>query len=125
MNHFILVAIGGAAGASMRHLVGLMALRAFGSGFPYGTLICNVAGSFLMGVIIELLALRFNASTEVRLLLTTGLLGGFTTFSTFSLDVVALTERGQMGLALFYVAISLGAGILALFVGLSLARTLA
>lgn len=124
MNHFLLVAIGGAAGASMRHLVGLMALRAFGSGFPYGTLICNVAGSFLMGLLIELLALRFNASTEVRLLLTTGLLGGFTTFSTFSLDVVLLTERGQMGLALFYVAMSLAGAIVALFAGLSAARAL-
>ena len=124
MNHFLLVAIGGAAGASMRHLVGLMALRAFGSGFPYGTLICNVAGSFLMGLLIEILALRFQASTEVRLLLTTGLLGGFTTFSTFSLDVVLLTERGQMGLALFYVAMSLAGAIVALFAGLSVARAL-
>lgn len=124
MNHFIFVAIGGAAGASMRHLVGMMALRAFGSGFPYGTIICNIAGSFLMGLLVEVLALRLNASTEVRLLLTTGLLGGFTTFSTFSLDIVTLTERGQMGVALFYVALSLAGGIVALFAGLGVARAL-
>lgn len=124
MNHFLMVAIGGAAGASLRHLVGMLALRTFGSGFPYGTLICNIGGSFLMGFLIEMLALRFNASTEVRLLLTTGLLGGFTTFSTFSLDVVVLTERGQTGLALFYIATSLAGAILALFAGLSTARAL-
>lgn len=124
MNHFLLVAIGGAAGASLRHLIGLMALRSFGSGFPYGTMICNIGGSFLMGFLIELLALRFNAGTEMRLLLTTGLLGGFTTFSTFSLDVVVLTERGQMGLALFYIAVSLAGAILALFAGLSAAKAL-
>ena len=124
MNHFLIVALGGAAGASLRHFVGMLALRSFGSGFPYGTLICNVAGSFMMGLLIELLAIRFNASTEVRLLLTTGLLGGFTTFSTFSLDVVVLTERGQMGMALFYVAVSLAGSIVALFAGLSAARVL-
>lgn len=122
MNHLIFVAIGGAAGASLRHFVGMMALRAFGSGFPYGTMICNVVGSFMMGLLVETLALRFNVGTEVRLLVTTGLLGGFTTFSTFSLDVVSLTERGQMGMALFYVALSLAGGIVALFAGLSAAR---
>lgn len=125
MNQFLFVAIGGAAGASLRHLVGLMALRAFGSGFPYGTLICNIAGSFFMGLLIELLVIRFNASTEVRLLLTTGLLGGFTTFSTFSLDVVALTERGQSSVALIYIALSLAGAIVALFAGLAVARALA
>ncbi|SNY93983.1 camphor resistance protein CrcB [Cohaesibacter sp. ES.047] len=124
MSHFVFVAIGGAAGASLRHLVGMMALRSLGSGFPFGTFICNVVGSFLMGLLIHLLAVRFQASTEVRLLLTTGLLGGFTTFSTFSLDVVTLTERGQMGIALFYVALSLAGGIVALFIGLSAARAL-
>ncbi|WP_319528940.1 fluoride efflux transporter CrcB [uncultured Cohaesibacter sp.] len=124
MSHFIFVALGGAAGASLRHLVGMMALRSFGSGFPYGTFICNVVGSFLMGLLIHLLAVKFHASTEIRLLLTTGLLGGFTTFSTFSLDVVTLTERGQMGIALFYVALSLAGGIVALFIGLSAARAL-
>lgn len=125
MNQWIFVALGGAAGASMRHLVGLVALKSFGEGFPYGTTICNIAGSFLMGLLIELFALRFNVSVEVRLLLTTGLLGGFTTFSTFSLDVATITERGQMGLALFYIALTLAGGILALFAGLSAARALA
>ncbi|WP_316861747.1 fluoride efflux transporter CrcB [uncultured Cohaesibacter sp.] len=124
MNHFIFVAIGGAAGASLRHLVGLMALRSFGGGFPYGTMICNIVGSFFMGLLIHILAVRFNASTEIRLLLTTGLLGGFTTFSTFSLDIVTMTERGQTTVALFYIAISLAGGIVALFAGLSAARAL-
>ncbi|SFO31874.1 camphor resistance protein CrcB [Cohaesibacter marisflavi] len=124
MNQFIFVAIGGACGASLRHLVGLAALRSFGSGLPYGTMICNIVGSFFMGLLIHFLAVRFSASTEIRLLLTTGLLGGFTTFSTFSLDIVTMTERGQSGLALFYIAISLAGGIVALFVGLSAARAL-
>ena len=124
MNHFLIVAMGGAVGASLRHLVGMMALRAFGSGFPYGTLICNIAGSFLMGMLVEMIALRFNVGTEVRLFLATGLLGGFTTFSTFSLDIVSLTERGQVGPALFYIAISLAGGITALIFGLITARAL-
>jgi CrcB protein len=76
-------------------------------------------------LLIELMALRFNMGTELRLLLTTGLLGGFTTFSTFSLDVVSLTERGQSGLALFYIAVSLAGAIVALFAGLAAARALA
>ncbi len=122
--HFLVVAAGGAIGASGRHAVGLVALRLLGSSFPYGTLIANVVGSFAMGVLIETLALRFSAPGEVRLFLATGLLGGFTTFSSFSLDAVTLWERGNQGMAALYVIVSVAVSLAALFAGLSLIRSL-
>ncbi|PCH80567.1 MAG: fluoride efflux transporter CrcB [Hyphomicrobiales bacterium] len=122
MTHFLYVAAGGAIGAGCRHFVGMVALKFFGSGFPYGTLVCNVGGSFLMGILVHILAIKFNAGAELRLFLTTGLLGGFTTFSTFSLDAVILTERGQTETALIYIAISLAGSIAALYTGLLFAR---
>lgn len=121
----LLVAIGGAIGATLRHLVGILTLRLFGSGFPWGTITVNIVGSFAMGVIIELIAKRFSAPLEVRLFLVTGVLGGFTTFSSFSLDTVFLWERGQTALAIGYVAASVGLSIAALFGGLALVRGLA
>lgn len=124
MYHVLLVAIGGAIGASLRHLVGLWALRWFGSGFPWGTLAVNVIGSFAMGLMIELLARRLGASAELRLLVATGLLGGFTTFSAFSLDTIVLWERGEIGLAFTYVTASVVVAIAALFAGLMLGRSL-
>ena len=96
MFNLILVAIGGAVGASLRHLVNLAALRVVGAGFPWGTFAINVAGSLAMGVFIELLARRFNASNELRLFVATGILGGFTTFSAFSLDFAVLWQRGEV-----------------------------
>ncbi|SKA33416.1 fluoride efflux transporter CrcB [Consotaella salsifontis] len=122
MKQFFVVALGGGIGACLRHLLNMGALRALGSNFPYGTMAANVIGSFAMGVLVELLARRFSAPAEVRLFLTTGLLGGFTTFSTFSLDSIALYERGAMGLAALYVVSSVGIGLAALFAGLGLAR---
>ena len=94
MFHLILVAVGGAIGASLRHLVNLGSLRLVGTNYPWGTMAINVAGSLAMGVFIELLARRFNASNELRLFVATGILGGFTTFSAFSLDFAVLWERG-------------------------------
>ena len=125
MWHVLLVAAGGAIGASLRHLSGLAAMRVFGAGFPWGTVFVNVVGSFLMGLFIELAARRFGASQEVRLFVATGCLGGFTTFSTFSLDAMALAERGSHALAAIYVIGSVVVGIAALFAGLALARGLA
>ncbi|HET7412298.1 MAG TPA: fluoride efflux transporter CrcB [Pararhizobium sp.] len=122
---FLLVAIGGAIGATCRHLVGILTLRLFGSGFPWGTITVNIVGSFLMGVIVELIAKRFNASLELRLFLMTGILGGFTTFSSFSLDTAFLWERGQTALALGYVVASVGLSVAALFGGLALVRSIA
>lgn len=122
MVHFLLVMAGGGLGAGMRHLSGLAAMRLLGTGFPWGTAFVNVLGSFLMGVLIELLARKIDASASWRLFLATGFLGGFTTFSSFSLDTAFLIERGSMGLAFLYVAGSVLIGIGALFAGLALVR---
>ena len=125
MAHILIVALGGAIGASLRHLVNLASLRVLGSNFPWGTLTVNILGCFIMGVFVELLVRRLGVSTELRLLVTTGLLGGFTTFSAFSLDVAVLWERGAVALAALYVATSVLLSIAALFAGLALARALA
>ena len=124
MLHLILVAVGGAIGASLRHLVNLASLRLAGPGFPWGTMAVNVAGSFAMGVFVELLARRFNVSNELRLFIATGVLGGFTTFSAFSLDFAVLWERGAALPALTYAITSVVGSILALFLGLWLARSI-
>ena len=123
MYHLVIVAAGGAVGASLRHLTGLAAMRLLGVNFPWGTLAVNIVGSFAMGVFIELLARRFGASNELRLFVATGLLGGFTTFSAFSLDVAVLWERGAAGTAAGYVLVSVIGAILALFAGWWVART--
>ena len=123
MFNLVLVAIGGAIGASLRHLVNLAALRVVGAGFPWGTLAVNVVGSLAMGVFIELLARRFNASNELRLFVATGILGGFTTFSAFSLDFAVLWQRGEILPAFGYALGSVIISILALFLGLWLARS--
>lgn len=111
-------------GASLRHLAGLVAMRLIGTNFPWGTLTVNILGSLIMGVFIELLALKLNASNELRLFIATGLLGGFTTFSAFSLDVAVLWERGAVGATTLYVAASVTLSILALFAGLAAVRNL-
>lgn len=125
MYHLLLVAIGGAVGASLRHLTGLATMRLFGSGFPWGTLAVNIVGSFAMGAFVELLARRLGASNELRLFVATGILGGFTTFSSFSLDFAALFERGAQAIAFGYVAVSVIGALLAIFAGMWLVRTLA
>jgi len=122
MNGLVLVALGGAIGASGRHLVGMATLRYFGPAFPWGTLAVNVIGSFAMGVMVELLATKFNASNDIRLFLATGLLGGFTTFSAFSLDVGLMLERKELLNAGLYASASVVASIAALFAGLALVK---
>ncbi|WP_457300605.1 fluoride efflux transporter CrcB [Phyllobacterium sp. P5_D12] len=122
MNAILLVASGGAIGSVARYLVGVGMARAFGVAFPYGTLAVNVIGGFLMGLFIELLARRFEGSPELRLFIAIGILGGFTTFSSFSLDVVVLWQRGELAIALFYMLASVILSIGALFFGLWLAR---
>lgn len=124
MGSVLVVALGGAAGSVSRHFVNLAAFRLFGSGVPVGTLTVNIAGSFVMGLLIELLALRINVAQEVRLFLTTGFLGGFTTFSTFSLDTAQLWERGDHLLAAGYVIASVVISLAALFAGLWVVRVL-
>ncbi|WP_323763698.1 fluoride efflux transporter CrcB [Marinovum sp.] len=114
------VALGGAFGACARYLTGIAAVRLIGHGFPWGTLAVNILGSFLMGVLVVVLA-HYHA-TRFAPLLMTGVLGGFTTFSAFSLDAVALFERGQVTTAALYVLGSVGVAIAALFAGLMAAR---
>ncbi|NND49054.1 MAG: fluoride efflux transporter CrcB [Rhizobiales bacterium] len=122
MSHLLAVALGGALGAGSRHLVNMAALKYLGSSFPWGTLAVNVVGCFLMGVLVEALALKFQASQEARLFLATGILGGFTTFSAFSLDVALLVERKESLAAALYVMGSVGLSIGALFLALHLTR---
>jgi len=125
MNNVLIVAAGGAIGASLRHLTGLAALRLWGPGFPWGTLAVNLVGSFVMGLVIEWLARRTGASNELRLFIATGILGGFTTFSAFSLDFAVLWERGAIGIAMLYALVSVIGAIAALFAALWLMRALA
>lgn len=118
----IAVASGGAVGAVCRYLVGIAATKTLGADFPYGTLIVNVLGSFAMGVLIESTVLRWSVSMEMRGFAAIGVLGAFTTFSTFSLDTVFLYERGKLMLSAVYVATSVIGCIAALFAGLALVR---
>jgi CrcB protein len=125
MLNLTLVAIGGALGSCARYLLGVQATRWLGHGWPYGTLGANVAGGLLMGVLIAVLAHRGGADQERwRLLLGVGMLGGFTTFSAFSLETVLMIERRAFGEAGLYVLSSVVFSILALFAGLMLARRL-
>ena len=114
------VALGGALGALARYLAGVATLRVMGPGFPWGTLAVNVVGAFLMGVLVVLLAQR--DAMRLAPFLMTGILGGFTTFSAFSLDTIAIVERGQMALAVFYVMASVLLSLGAIVLGMSAAR---
>ncbi len=118
------VALGGALGAVGRYLVMSAVALWFGLSFPWGTLTVNVVGSFAMGALIEISALAWSPSPEVRALLAVGVLGAFTTFSTFSLDVVALIGRGAHTAAGAYIALSVVLSIAALYAGLQLFRSL-
>lgn len=120
LTSLLQVALGGAIGASLRYLAGIGAVRLIGHGFPWATLFVNVLGSLAMGALVALLAQK-DASRFAPLLLT-GLLGGFTTFSAFSLDAVTLYERGQVGAAASYVMASVVLSIAALFAGMALMK---
>ena len=122
MGGFLIVFLGAGLGGRARHGVNVLALRLLGSAFPFGTLAVNVLGSLVMGLLVGWFAHRGDPGLPWRLFLTTGILGGFTTFSTFSLDAASLLERGQAGLAALYILLSVGAGLLGLFAGLALTR---
>ncbi|WP_064691714.1 fluoride efflux transporter CrcB [Rhizobium aegyptiacum] len=124
MIQALLVAVGGAIGSVLRYYVGQWALRLMGPAFPWGTLAVNVVGCFVIGVFAELIARRFNASMELRLLLITGFLGGFTTFSAFSLDAISLFEGGNTVVGGVYIAASVGLSMVAVFTGLAIMRAL-
>ena len=119
------VALGGALGSVARYLVGIGSGKLFGLEFPWGTLIINVVGSFLIGAFAESFALRWDAPQTVRVFLTVGICGGFTTFSTFSLDAYVLIERGELWPAAAYIAGSVVLSIGALVAGLHLIRAAA
>ena len=121
---YLLVFFGGGLGATLRHLVNLACARGIGIGFPWGTLIINITGSTAMGLIAGYLAFKGVASQPWRLFLMTGILGGYTTFSAFSLDAALLYERGELGLAAAYVLGSVVLSIAGLFAGLAVMRHL-
>jgi CrcB protein len=120
---YLIVFLGAGIGGAMRHGVNVAATRLFGLEFPYGTFIVNVVGSFAMGLLAGYFAYRAGVPQHVRLFLTTGILGGFTTFSTFSLDAAVLVERHSFGAAAGYMIGSVAAGVAALFFGLAVFRS--
>ncbi len=125
MNAFLMVGAGGALGAMGRYGVGVLVGRMGVTGFPFATMIVNILGSLAMGLLVGLLAkLLPSWQNEARLFVAVGLLGGFTTFSAFSLDAIVLMERGQMGQALAYISLSVVLSVLALFAGLFIMRGL-
>ena len=124
MKSAILLAVGagGAIGSMARYLIAGWVQGPAWTGFPYGIFIVNVTGGFIMGVFTEVMALRFNVSPVMRAFLTTGILGGYTTFSTFSLEAAMLIERHNYGQASFYIAGSAVLSVVALFAGLWFTR---
>ncbi|HEY0200671.1 MAG TPA: fluoride efflux transporter CrcB [Burkholderiaceae bacterium] len=121
---FLLVFLGGGLGSALRHAVNVAAARLLTDPLPWGTLCINVLGSFCMGMVAEFFSLRLGLPQHLRLFLTTGIIGGFTTFSTFSLEAMVLHQRGQTALAAGYVAASVTLGIGALWLGMALVRLL-
>ena len=119
---YLIVFLGAGIGGALRHGVNIGSARLFGYGFPWGTLIVNIAGSFLMGLLAGYFAFRPGIGQHWRLFLTTGILGGFTTFSAFSLDSALLIERHAYGLAAGYMVGSVAASVSALFFGLAVFR---
>jgi CrcB protein len=119
---YLIVFIGAGIGGALRHGVNVGAARLLGYGFPFGTLMVNVIGSFIMGLLAGYFAFRPGIGQHVRLFLTTGILGGFTTFSAFSLDTALLVERHSYGLAAGYAVGSVAASVSALFFGLAMFR---
>ena len=121
---FFFVALGGAVGASLRYAISLATVQIIGGQFPWGTLLVNVAGSICLGVVTAILADSWALSAEFRLFLVVGVLGGFTTFSAFSMDILILVERSQLDLAILYLLGTLMLSLGGLFAGLRLARVI-
>jgi len=129
MKHLLLVMAGGGVGAGLRYGVGLAASHAFGLGFPWGTVVCNVLGSLAMGLLVGAMAHGLlgdgRQANDARLLIGVGLLGGFTTFSTFSLDTISLWQRGDGAQATAYVMGSVAVGLAGFVAGMRIMRGLA
>ncbi len=124
MNGLIYVALGGALGASMRHVLGVAMLKTMGPSYPWGTLAANVIGGLLMGILVGWLAFKVSGGENLRLLLGVGVLGGFTTFSSFSLEAVRMIEVKAYAVAAGYISASVVLSVLAVFAGLIMARRL-
>jgi fluoride exporter len=124
MRLLLLATVGGALGSGARHLVNVAVTRAMGPAFPWATLTVNVVGSLLMGFLVDLILRRFGGSVEMRTFLATGILGGFTTFSAFTLDVSALVGRGDHTGAVTYIVASVAISLIALYAGLALSKAL-
>lgn len=122
MKILLSVALGGAIGATARHLVGSQVWTWLAAGFPWTTLAVNVVGSFILGVIVAMTAFVWSPSAPLRAFIVVGVLGGFTTFSAFSLEVVLLAERDRLETAVLYALASFSLAVGALFVGLRLTR---
>ncbi len=125
MPHLLLVAIGGALGSMLRYGVGRLTLMLAGPGFPFGTFAVNIAGGFMMGLLAGWLARSAEGGEELRLLLGVGVLGGFTTFSAFSLEMFGMLARGESALALAYAVSSVAGSVIALWTGVWLVRSFA
>ncbi len=123
MRLLLLAVAGGALGSGARFLVNAGAAKWLGMAFPWATMIVNISGSFAMGLLVEYVMLRHNGSPELRTFLATGILGGFTTFSAFSLDAATLSDRGDFALAALYVIVSVAVSIAALYAGIAIARS--
>jgi CrcB protein len=124
MTGWALIFLGGGLGALARHVLGLVAVRAFGPDLPWGTLACNLIGGLAMGALAAVL-LTGAGSEQLRLFAGVGLLGGFTTFSAFSLETAAMLQRGDLALAGGYALVSVIGSVAALFAGMALVRSLA
>lgn len=124
MNPYLIVFLGSGLGGALRQGTNVLTARLFGLGFPYGTLTVNIAGAFIMGLMIEWFALKADPGQGWRLFLTTGILGGFTTFSTFSLDAANLIQKGAVLTAAIYLGATLVAGLGGLFLAMMLVRSL-
>ena len=122
MKTVMAIALGGALGAVARHFISHWSVVALGNGFPWGTLTVNVVGCFALGVVVEVMALVWSPAAEWRAFLTVGVLGAFTTFSAFALDISILHERGEMLQAILYVTVSVAGSIAATLAGMSLTR---
>jgi len=122
MQVYLVVFLGAGLRGAMRHGVNALAARTLGTGFPFGTLAVNIMGSLIMGLLAGYFAFRGDASQHWRLFMTTGILGGFTTFSAFSLDTAVLWERGEIAMAWPYAGASVAVSIAALIAGLLVVR---
>lgn len=123
MNPYLIVFFGSGLGGTLRYSANVWVPRMLGTAFPYHTLTVNIVGSLVMGLVAGYFALKTDPGQDWRLFLTTGIIGGFTTFSAFSLDTVLLYQRGEAALAGLYVLASVGVSIAALVAGMSIMRT--